>query len=85
MYSTTKPFNYLTGECGFSYVLSTFLQNDPIEHHFRLYRQPFLLKLFISSDAKSILVPLVIHIIDYEECEDWAFEFIDYNTDGKIS
>ena len=26
--------NYLTVECGFSYVLSSFLQNDPIEHHF---------------------------------------------------
>ena len=31
--------NYLTGKCGFSYVLSSFLQNDPIEHHFGLYRQ----------------------------------------------
>ena len=31
--------NYLTGEGGFSYVLSSFLQNDPIEHHFGLYRQ----------------------------------------------
>ena len=30
---------YLTGECGFSYVLSSFMQNDPIEHHFGLYRQ----------------------------------------------
>ena len=31
--------NYLTGGCGFSYVLSSFLQNDSIEHHFGLYRQ----------------------------------------------
>ena len=29
----------LTGDCGFSYVLSSFVQNDPIEHHFGLYRQ----------------------------------------------
>ena len=34
-----KLVNYLTGDCGFSYVLSSFLQNDPIEHHFGLYRQ----------------------------------------------
>ena len=31
--------NYLTGEGGFSYGLSSFLQNDPIEHQFGLYRQ----------------------------------------------
>ena len=34
-----KLVEYLTGECGFSYVLSSFIQNDPIEHHFGLYRQ----------------------------------------------
>ena len=34
-----KLVQYLTGECGFSYVLSSFIQNDPIEHHFGLYRQ----------------------------------------------
>ena len=26
--------NHLTKNCGFAYVLSSFLQNDPIEHHF---------------------------------------------------
>ena len=30
--------NILTGPCQFSYVLISFLQNDPIEHHFGLYR-----------------------------------------------
>ena len=30
--------NYLTEFCGFSYVLSSFLQTDPLEHHFGLYR-----------------------------------------------
>lgn len=30
--------NYLTESCGFSYVLSAFLQTDPLEHHFGLYR-----------------------------------------------
>ena len=30
--------NHLTGNCGYSYVLSSFLQNDPLEHHFGLYR-----------------------------------------------
>ena len=30
--------NHLTQDCGFSYVLSSFLQNDPLEHHFGLYR-----------------------------------------------
>ena len=30
--------NILTGPCQFAYVLSSFLQNDPIEHHFGLYR-----------------------------------------------
>ena len=30
--------NHLTQHCGFSYVLSSFLQNDPLEHHFGLYR-----------------------------------------------
>ena len=34
-----KLYEYLTGDCGFSYVLSSFVQNDPIEHHFGLYRQ----------------------------------------------
>ncbi|KAI6658151.1 Transposable element P transposase [Oopsacas minuta] len=29
--------NYLTESCGFSYVLSEFLQTDPLEHHFGLY------------------------------------------------
>ena len=30
---------HLTNTCGFSYVLTTFLQNDALEHHFGLYRQ----------------------------------------------
>ena len=30
--------NYLTETCGFEYVLTSFLQNDPLEHHFGLYR-----------------------------------------------
>ena len=30
--------NHLTKNCGFTYVLSSFLQNDPIEHHFGIYR-----------------------------------------------
>ena len=30
--------NHLTGNCGYLYVLSSFLQNDPLEHHFGLYR-----------------------------------------------
>ena len=30
---------HLTNECGFAYVLTSFLQNDPLEHHFGLYRQ----------------------------------------------
>ncbi len=30
--------NILNGSCDFSYVLSSFLQNDPLEHHFGLYR-----------------------------------------------
>ena len=42
---------------------------------------PALLKLFIRSDVKSILIKPVIHKIEYEECEDWAFECIDCNTD----
>ena len=29
----------MTEDIGFSYVLSSFVQNDPIEHHFGLYRQ----------------------------------------------
>ena len=43
---------------------------------------PALLKLFIRSDAKTILIQL-IHKIEYEQCEDWAFECIDCNTDGR--
>ena len=32
--------NYLTSEtCGFTYFLSSRLQNDPLEHHFGVYRQ----------------------------------------------
>ena len=34
-----KLVHYLTNECKFSYVLTSFVQNDPIEHHFGLYRQ----------------------------------------------
>ena len=30
--------NFLTSECRLNYVLSYFLQTDPIEHHFGLYR-----------------------------------------------
>ena len=30
--------NHLTLNCGFDYVLTSRLQNDPIEHHFGLYR-----------------------------------------------
>ena len=31
--------HHLTNNCGFSYVLTSFLQNDALEHHFGLYRQ----------------------------------------------
>ena len=34
-----KLVEYLTEDIGFSYVLGSFVQNDPIEHHFGLYRQ----------------------------------------------
>ena len=34
-----KLVEYLTEDIGFSYVLSSFVQNDPIEDHFGLYRQ----------------------------------------------
>ena len=30
--------NYLTETCGYSYLLTSFLQTDPLEHHFGLYR-----------------------------------------------
>ena len=30
--------NFLTENCGFSYLLTSFLQTDPLEHHFGLYR-----------------------------------------------
>ena len=30
--------NYLVENCGFSYLLTSFLQTDPLEHHFGLYR-----------------------------------------------
>ena len=33
MCNTTKLVRYLTEEIGFTYVLSSFVQNDPIEHH----------------------------------------------------
>ena len=36
------------------------------------------------SDAKFILIQLVIHKIEYEECEDCAFECTDCNTDGGV-
>ena len=34
----SKIVNHLTQNCGFSFVLSSFLQTDPLEHHFGLYR-----------------------------------------------
>ena len=30
--------NYLTETCGYSYLLTSFLHTDPLEHHFGLYR-----------------------------------------------
>ena len=30
--------NHLTQNCNFSFVLTSFLQNDPLEHHFGIYR-----------------------------------------------
>ena len=30
--------NHLTEKCGYSYLLTSFLQTDPLEHHFGLYR-----------------------------------------------
>ena len=30
--------NLLTKNCGFTYVLSVFIQNDPVEHRFIIYR-----------------------------------------------
>ena len=30
--------SYLTGHCGHAYILTRFLQTDPLEHHFELYR-----------------------------------------------
>ena len=30
--------NILTGSSDFTFVLSSFLQNDPLEHHFSIYR-----------------------------------------------
>ena len=42
---------------------------------------PALPKLIIRSHAKSILVQLVIHKIKFKECEVWAFESTDCNTD----
>ena len=34
-----KLVECLTEDIGFSYVFSSFVQNDPNEHHFGLYRQ----------------------------------------------
>ena len=34
-----KLVEYLTEDIGYSYVLSSFVKNDPIEHQFGLYRQ----------------------------------------------
>ena len=37
--SLNKIVNHFTESCGFDYVLTSFLQNDPLEHHFGLYRR----------------------------------------------
>ena len=34
-----KLVNYLTNGCKFCYMLTSFVHNNPIEHHFGLYRQ----------------------------------------------
>ena len=34
----TSIINHLIQDCDFTYVLTSFLQNDPLEHHFGLYR-----------------------------------------------
>ena len=46
-------------------------------------RSPALLKVFLHSDSRCILVKLVILKFEHEECEDWAFEIIDCCTDGR--
>ena len=33
-----QVINHSTGFCGFNYLLTSFLQTDPLEHHFGLYR-----------------------------------------------
>ena len=40
--------NHLTGFCGFNYLLTSFLQTDPLEHHFGLYRMMSGLNYHIS-------------------------------------
>ena len=44
-----KIVNFLTGNRQFQYVLSYRLQNDPLEHHFGLYRMMSGAKYHISN------------------------------------
>ena len=37
----TQITNHLTQSCAFTYVLSSFLQTNALEHHFELYRMMF--------------------------------------------
>ena len=58
--------NHLTGFCGFNYLLTSFLQTDPLEHHFGLYRM-MSVQTIISRTFKSLKLkpPQVIqHIKD---------------------
>ena len=36
-FALPKITNFLTENCGYSYLLTSFLQTDPLEHHFGLY------------------------------------------------
>ena len=40
--------NFLTETCGYSYLLTSFLQTDPLEHHFGLYRMMSGTKYHVS-------------------------------------
>ena len=76
--------NHLTQHCGFSYVLSSFLQNDPLEHHFGLYRMMSGAQYHISycqllETARRLKISSILNIFSKKSSESQPSlkEFLD--------
>ena len=68
--------NHLTENCGHSYVLSSFLQNDPLEHHFALYRMMSGAQYLISycqilETERRLKLSRILELFSKKPAEDY--------------